>query len=108
MAKDVEVYKYGGKQKIRINFDSLYCVYSLYKDNQLLYIGYSGNISIRLAAHISNGILFDSVMILKFNNVNKAQMKEIELIRELQPSMNKNKYSIKKIIYDVDDWKVWV
>lgn len=79
-----------------INLEELQClrkkqgVYFLYNESkQLVYIGESGNMYVRLLEHIvESKKIFSYFKAVEIDNKTSCQLMEIKLISELQPSYN--------------------
>jgi predicted GIY-YIG superfamily endonuclease len=66
------------------------CVYLLYKDETLNYIGYSAQLGARLLNHKRNGILFNKILFIPCETSQEALALEKELIHQYKPPYNKN------------------
>jgi len=81
-------------------------LYVLYSDNEILYIGISSNIGVRILKHIERyGNDLTKIKIKKYKDWELATIREKELIQKLKPKNNKYIVSKNIIRINKENWK---
>ena len=88
-----------------------YCVYKLYFNNKVIYVGSSTSLDVRITAHLCSGKKFDMVDYCTLDSEAVMLHVEYALINEIEPVYNKRTthVDVSGVFYDLScvDWKFY-
>lgn len=73
-----------------------FCVYALYREGEVVYVGSSTWVPSRILQHISSGKDFDSYSFIQVNSIEEMHEAEVRCIVELDPEYNHGLASTQK------------